>query len=80
VTPAEYADAPPGAHPAIVDRLVEQLHDVTLLLDTADAQTFAADDPHDALRMLSVSCEKLLAEAAKHRPVLHNGPEPIPRF
>lgn len=75
-TPSELAAAPPttGAHPAIHDRLVEQVNDLNLIAETADAATFATDAMWDASARLSVTLEKVRAEAARLRP------ETYPRF
>jgi hypothetical protein len=72
------AEAPPttGAHPAVVDRLAEQMNDLNLLAETADAATFATDAMWDASARLSVTLEKVRAEAARLRPE----PAVYPRF
>lgn len=72
LNPAErIAEAPKKA---FIDRVVETMHDLRLLLDSADAETFAADEPWDELAALRTSAEKLADEAELHRPTVY------PRF
>lgn len=65
MSPAEELAEVPAT--TVLDRLVAQIHDITLLLDTTDAVSFAADEPWDALAALRVSAEKLAEEAELHR-------------
>jgi hypothetical protein len=77
-TPAQMVEAPPttGAHPTVAARLVEQIDDLNLIAETADAATFATDAMWDATGRLSVTLEKVRAEAARLRPE----PAVYPRF
>jgi len=58
----------PGAHPAIVDRIIGEMTGMANLVDNADAVTFAADEPWTALHRLIESLEKMSDEAGLHRP------------
>ena len=72
MTPAEYAQAPPNdpLHPAVVDRLSDEMRATANALDAAAGVSFAADDPWDALQQLRESVEKLADEAELHRPYI----------
>lgn len=74
VSPARLAEAPPttGAHPAVVGRMVQAMQEVTLLLDTTDAATFAADEPWDALAALVCSADMVRRKATPLRPVIQS--------
>ena len=58
------------AHPAVTDRLVEDIGSLALLLDQAPAATFAADVPWAALQHLAESVDTLMRHAELHRPSL----------
>lgn len=72
MTPAELSKAPPNdpTHPAVVERLIKDMRATANVLDTCDAQSFAADGPWKALQFLKVSVDTLIDEAEMHRPTL----------
>lgn len=78
-TPAQLAEAPPttGAHPAVIDRWVDDMTSMANLADAAPAATFAGEEAWYALQRLRVSLEKASDEAE-----LSRRPEPTtyPRF
>jgi hypothetical protein len=51
------------AHPAIAQRLIEQLDDLANLVATSDVETFADDDVHIAAQRLSEHLEDVLRSA-----------------
>ena len=59
-----------GTHPAIAERLVEQMNDIARLVDIVDAVTFATDDGWTALHRLLESLEAAAREAELLRPTL----------
>lgn len=57
-----------GPHPTITSRLLEQLTDMTNLLDQAPAEIFAQDEGWTVLERALDSMETLRAHAELHRP------------
>jgi hypothetical protein len=55
-------------HPAVVDRLTKDMNATAALLDSADAQSMAADEPWKAMKHLQESVVALTDEAEMYRP------------
>jgi hypothetical protein len=68
MTPEQLAEARPttGSHPAVVGRLIEQLQDLAVLLDTSDAVTFTCEtQPRLALDALIASATGVVERAER---------------
>jgi hypothetical protein len=63
----ETAPANDATHPAVVERITKDMLATAAVLDTANAQLMAADDPWKAIQHLRGSVEALYVEAEGYR-------------
>ena len=64
------------AHPRIMERLVEQLDDLAVLVATSDVETFADDAVHTAAERLSERLDDVLRSVEELRAARRMVPQP----